>query len=163
MSSLHVDLIAPLVGVAPLGHATLRSEHVISAGPSFDAVLPDGGLRRGSVVLLEECSVGMTTMVMSLLGGLPERTWAAWVDMRRSLNGIALEEHGVDLEHLLVVRDVPAAMWTRTVSSLLDAMSVVVAELDGHLSVGDARRLVACARTPFGVGRDGTGPCTVVR
>ncbi len=146
MSSQQAERTLPISGVAPLRHAALRSANVLSAGPIFDDVLPDKGLRRGSVLVLEQSPVGITTVALSLLCGLPERTWTAWVDGDQSVSGVALAEYGVDLEHLLVVREVPVGMWSKTVATLLDAMSVVIAELHHPLSMGDARRLVARAR-----------------
>lgn len=136
----------PTTDVVALGVGPLRNANILSAGPVFDEVLPDGGLRRGSILVLEAAHAGATTMALSLLGGLPEHTWVGWLDAEHTLSGTALAEHGVDLEHLLVVRGVPSGMWAKTVSTLLDAMSVVVAELAGRLSDGDARRLAARAR-----------------
>ena len=138
--------ISVAAGVMPLRGVPLRKANILSAGPIFDAVLPDGGLRRGSILVLEAAHAGMTTMTLSLLGGLPERTWAGWLDAEHTLSGTALAEHGIDLEHLLIVRGVPSGMWAKTVSTLLDSMSVVVAELSGPVSSGDARRLAARAR-----------------
>jgi len=92
--------------------------------------------------------------------------WAAAVDLDGSLGGRAAAEAGVALDRFAVVRPpgyqasgFPMDRWAAVVATLLDGMSLVVAELPRSVRAADARRLVARARerevilVPFGPAR----------
>jgi hypothetical protein len=78
------------------------------------------------------------------------------VDLDGSLNGRAAAEAGVALDRFAVVRPTPGCRaeesgfptdrWATVVATLLDGMSLVVAELPRSVRAADARRLVARAR-----------------
>lgn len=115
-------------------------------GP-LGSVLPGGGVRRGSVVLLDG-PLGAGAMSISLqfaaaataFGG-----WAAMVDEETPATPAAVEL-GVVLERFLVVRHVPVARWPTVVAQLSDAVTLVVCRVPQGLTLGTARRLVARAR-----------------
>jgi hypothetical protein len=119
------------------------SEHALSFGiAELDAILPDGGLLRGSVA--ELCAAGEGALGTSL--GLAacaqaqavarERTghtpWCAFIDPSGTLYGPGVAAAGVELSRLLVVRPSLAAL-SRVALRLAEseAFAVVVVDLTG--------------------------------
>jgi recombination protein RecA len=110
--------------------------------PELDALLPDGGLLRGSVV--ELCAAGEGALGTSL--GLAacaatqaearargnNTPWCAFIDPSRTLYGPGVAAAGVDLSRLLVVRP-PLAALSRVALRLSEseAFAVVVVDLTG--------------------------------
>jgi recombination protein RecA len=110
--------------------------------PELDALLPDGGLLRGSVV--ELCAAGEGALGTSLgLAACAQaqanakahggRTpWCAFIDPSGTLYGPGVAAAGVELSRLLVVRPQPAAL-SRVALRLAEseAFAVVVVDLTG--------------------------------
>jgi recombination protein RecA len=110
--------------------------------PELDALLPDGGLVRGSVV--ELCAAGEGALGTSL--GLAacaqaqaearargaSTPWCAFVDPSATLYGPGVAAAGVDLSRLLVARP-PLAALSRVALRLAEseAFAVVVVDLTG--------------------------------
>ena len=113
----------------------------------LEALLPVGGVQRGSVVTVGGVAgSGATTAALSLAAAATAAgEWAAFVDPG-SLGGLAAVEAGVDLERCAIVRAVPEQRWALVVGALLDGITMVVAAAPAHLALGDARRLMARAR-----------------
>lgn len=126
----------------------LAGERRLAVPGPLGALLPGGGLQRGTVVAVEGAvGSGATSMLLQLLAAATAAgEWAAAVDPEGSLGGLAAAEAGVALERLAVVRGVAPAAWARVVATLVDGVALVVAGVPPRLRVGDARRLAARAR-----------------
>jgi len=122
---------------------TLTDEQRLPAAPALEAVLPGGGVRRGSVVAL--MGPGSTSLLWSLLAP-PTGTgsWAALVGLPTA-GLLAAAEAGVALERLAVVAP-PGPAWATVLGALLDGFDLVVTAPDRRVRPADARRLTARAR-----------------
>jgi hypothetical protein len=121
----------------------LTDEQRLPAVAPLAAVLPGGGLRRGTVVALE--GAGSTSLLWALLA--PPTTagsWAVLVGMAEA--GLAAaDEAGVALERLAVVA-APAGAFAGALAALLDGFDLVVAAPDRRVRPADGRRIAARAR-----------------
>ena len=144
---------------AALSEAAVRARPVVLAGErvlevpgDLGALLPAGGVVRGSVVVVGgERGAGATSLAFGLAAAATVRgEWAAAVDLDATFGAEAAQEVGVALERFAVVRPgpggLPPARWASVVAALLDGVSVVVTELPRYARAVDARRLVARAR-----------------
>ena len=138
-----------------LGRAALRSQPVVLAreqllpvDPTFEPLLPEGGLRRGTVTQVQ--GTGATSLALALLAGCSAAgSWLAVVGVR-GLGLDAVGELGVDLGRLLLV-DVAAAGpgstdWSSVVAATLDGVEVVLVDVPRRTRAADARRLQARLR-----------------
>ncbi len=110
---------------------------------SLAPLLPDGGLRRGSVA----CCTGRGALSLALaLVGAASATgsWCGLVGLD-DLGALAATGYGLDLRRLAVVR-APVAQWAAAVGRLLDGMDLVVVRPPGRPRVSAVRPLVARAR-----------------
>jgi hypothetical protein len=127
-----------------------RAVEVASGGSAngLAALVPGGTIERGSVLRVAgEPGAGSTTVTFELAAAFTALgEWAAVVDLDGTLGALAAGEAGVVLERFAVVRRVPPARWATVVATLLDGVSLVVAEIPRGVGLGDARRLVARAR-----------------
>jgi len=113
--------------------------------PALEALLPGGGLPRGSVVEVEAAGGGATTLAFSLLAApTGAGSWCAAVGVA-DVGVVALAEMGVDLDHLALVPR-PGAKWGEAVALLLDGMDAVLVCPPGAVRPALARRLAARAR-----------------
>jgi hypothetical protein len=149
----------------------LAGDRLLPVLPALQPLLPEGGLRRGSVV----AAAGSTSLALALVAAASAAgSWGAAVGVGRPpLGPVAAAELGVVLERFPLVAapsgSGPAAPgraarggWPWVVAALLDAVDVVVAWPPSRLRATDARRLAARARergavlviaaTPFGHG-----------
>jgi cell division inhibitor SulA len=110
------------------------------------ALLPDGGLRRGSVVTLAGAAGTSSVLLPLLAAATTTGEWAAVVEPGVTLGGAAVAEAGVGLERCVFVRAVPANRWAVVVAALLEGTAVVAAWVPAGVRLGDARRLAARAR-----------------
>lgn len=126
----------------------LAGERLLPVPGPLGALLPGGGVQRGSVVMLDgPPGSGATSVALQLVAAATAAgEWAAAIDPDGTLGGAAAGEAGVVLDRFAVVRGVPASRWTTVAGALLDGVALVVAELRGRLAAGDARRLTARAR-----------------
>jgi hypothetical protein len=106
-------------------------------------LLPDGGLRRGSVV---QCAgVGSRHLVLALLAEASVAgSWCAFVGAA-DLGVVSAAEHGVALSRLAVVRAV-AAEWAVAAGRLVEGIDLVVVVPPPHPRPAAVRRLVARTR-----------------
>jgi cell division inhibitor SulA len=110
------------------------------------ALLPDGGLQRGSVVTLSG-AMGTTSVLFPLLAAATATgEWTAVVEPGDTLGGAAIAEAGVALERCAIVRRVPVDRWAVVVAALLEGATLVAAWVPSGARLGDARRLAARAR-----------------
>jgi hypothetical protein len=166
-----VDARAALADVARR-HRPVSGAHerVIPVPGPLGELLPNAALARGAVVGVEGIpGAGASSVALTLAAAVTEvGEWAAAVDLDGSLGGRAAAEAGVALDRFAVVRPPPDGhsrgrfpldRWAAVVGTLLDGMSLVIAELPRSVRAADARRLVARARerevilVPFGPAR----------
>ena len=115
--------------------------------PALRPLLPEGGVRRGSVVAVS----GSTSLALALVAAASAAgSWCAAVAVGRPpLGPRAAAELGVVLERFPLVAAAPGSGrggWSWAVAVLLDAVDVVVAWPPLHVRPADARRLAARAR-----------------
>jgi hypothetical protein len=135
---------------------SLAAEQVLEVDPAVATVLPDGGLRCGTTVLVGDGLVGdglvgdggglgATSLMLSLLA-LPtsQGRWCAVVGLP-ALGPAAAEELDVDLTHLALV-PAPGRQWATVTAALLDGLDVVVVRPPHPVRPPEARRLTARAR-----------------
>ena len=121
----------------------LTDEQRLPAAPALEAILPGGGVRRGSVVALE--GPGSTSLLWSLLAPPTDAgSWVALVGLPAA-GLLAAAEAGVALERLAVVAP-PGPAWATVLGALLDGFDLVVVAPDRNVRPADARRLTARAR-----------------
>ncbi len=123
---------------------SLAKERVLEVPGPLASLLPQGGLRRGSVVALSGAS---TSLALALLAPtVRSGSWAAVVGLPR-LGLAAAEELGVPLERLLLVGPVPSSQWATVVAALAEAVDVVLTgPPDASVPAGHARRVAARVR-----------------
>ena len=138
----------------------LAGERVLPVLDPLAPLLPDGGLRRGTVVTVAGVpsragpgrtsatgATGATSLALALLAGASAAgSWCAAVGLP-SLGVVAAAGLGVALDRFpLVAGPAGADEWAWATAALLDAVDVVVARPPGSLRDGDVRRLAARAR-----------------
>jgi hypothetical protein len=118
------DAVPVLGGSAGVGGAGPLPGGVLPMLSPLDALLPQGGLPRGSVVSLqpEDGSTGLTSLLFTLLAG-PTRPWSALVGFG-DLGLAAAAELGVDLNRLVLVPD-PGVDVLQILSVLIDGVDVI--------------------------------------
>lgn len=141
------SLVALGEQVRPLA---LAAELVLPVSGELARTLPDGGLRRGSVITVEGApGSGATSVALAMVAAATTTgQWAAWVEPgpEPSLGAVAAHEAGIALERLAVVSNVPTGRWAAVAAALVEAATVVVAALPENVRRADARRLEARVR-----------------
>jgi hypothetical protein len=103
---------------------SLARDQVIGVAPALSGLLPEGGLRRGSTVVVGGMS-GATSLALCLLAEASSAgSWCAVVGAG-SLGLVAASELGVELGRLVLV-PAPGPRWGTVAAALLDALDVVV-------------------------------------
>jgi cell division inhibitor SulA len=126
--------------------ATLAGDRRLLVADPLGGLLPDGGLRRGSVVTLTG-AMGTTSVLLPLLAAATASgEWAVVVEPGDTLGGAAVAEAGVALERCAIARRVPPDRWAVVVAALLEGAALVAAWVPPGVRLGDARRLAARAR-----------------
>ena len=125
-----------------LGQSTvLAGQRVLSLSPAVRNLFPDGGLRRGSTVVVS----GSTCLaLLTIATASAEGSWCAAVNMA-NLGVDAAVEAGVCLKRLALVPEA-GKQWVAVTSALVEAVDVVLVRPPGNVSHTDARRLTAKAR-----------------
>lgn len=144
---LDVGALRPAAALArSLGSAVGQSPEV-GVGDVWPVVgplaglLPDGGLRRGSVVQV----LGSTSLLWAVLAAASQAgAWAALVGMPEA-GILAAVEHGVILDRLALVPH-PGPEWPAIVAALLDGLDLVAVRPPAQAAPSMGRRLVARAR-----------------
>jgi len=137
--SLPRERLRELAGRA--GPVTLAEDKVLPVAGPLQALLPDGGLRRGSTVSV----VGSASLALQLVAAASAAgSWAAAVGLP-ALGAVAAAEAGVVLERLALVPR-PGEQWATVTAALLDALDIVLVRPPHRLRQADARKLIARAR-----------------
>ncbi len=121
----------------------LAGERLLPVLAPLAPLLPDGALRRGSVISV----AGSTSLALALLAGASAAgSWCAAVGLA-SLGVVAAAEVGIALERFPLVAAPPSPEeWAWAVAALMDAVDVVLARPAGLVREAVARRLAAKAR-----------------
>ncbi|WP_203961584.1 hypothetical protein [Actinocatenispora thailandica] len=121
-----------------------RIDRVLPVYPPLRPLLPDGGLRRGSVLSVAT-EIGGTSLLFALLGAASQQgEWCAMVGLP-DIGVVSAAEFGVAPERLALVPH-PGPHWWPVVGALLDGFGLVVAHPAGTVAAAQARRLAARAR-----------------
>ena len=130
---------------AVLGRALAR-DRLLPLATALAGLFPDGGLRRGSTVVVGPgSSPGATSLALALLSGpCAGGSWCAVVGAP-DLGLVAAAQLGLDVERLALV-PVPGDKWAVVTAALLEGFDVVLLSLPERVSQSDARKLEARAR-----------------
>ena len=127
--------------VRPLSSA---AERLLPVPEAFAALVPQGGLVRGSTVATSGSAA--TSVALALAGpATAAGSWCAVVGLAH-LGLLAAAELGVALERTLLVAEPEPQEWAATVAALLDAVEVVLVQPGRPITPTMHRRLVARAR-----------------
>ena len=122
----------------------LSGGRILPVLPPLAPLLPEGGLRRGSVVEVAG-RPGATSLALALAAGASRAgSWVAAVDLW-SLGPAAAAQLGVDPARLALVPD-PGSSWGSVAAALVDGVELVLLRPRGTVAARDARRLTARAR-----------------
>jgi len=123
---------------------TLAREHTLPVLDPLVALLPDGGLTRGS--LLQVCGVGATSLALSLMAaGSQDGSWAAVIGLPE-LGLVAAAEHGLVLDRLALIDAPPTRRGAELVAAVLDGVDLVLLDARMALSGVESRRIAARLR-----------------
>lgn len=133
--SLPQDLVATLRPVA------LAKSRTLPLGEPWNALVPGGGLRRGSSLVVEApAGFGGLSVGLSLLSEASTRGhWSAVVGVDDP-GVVAMAELGIDLRRVLFVPR-PRDAWAEAAADLLDGVDVVLVRAPGRAAPNVARRL----------------------
>ena len=123
---------------------TTAEQRVLPVLPVLEDLLPDRGLRRGSLVQIDGVHAATSLTLATLAGPTRAGSWVACVGVG-GLGWVAAQEAGVDLERLVVVHT-PDRSWAKVVAAFVDAFDVVLCGPDRVPSASEARQLRARAR-----------------
>jgi hypothetical protein len=129
------------VGPGAERHRGPAGERLLPVAPPLASLLPEGGLRRGSTVTVNDS----TSLLLALVRAASQSgAWCAVVGLA-SFGVVAAAEAGIALERLALVT-APGPAWRSVTAVLLDAFEVVAVRPPGPVAPADARRLAARAR-----------------
>jgi hypothetical protein len=134
--TLPTDLVATLRPVA------LAKSRTLPLGEPWNAMVPGGGLRRGStVVVTAPPGSGGLSLALSLLSGASDKGhWAGVVGVDDP-GVVAIAELGIDLRRVLFVPR-PGAAWAECAADLLDGVDLLVVRPPARAGRVAARRLM---------------------
>jgi hypothetical protein len=139
----------PVPVLADVGRAirpvALAREQVVLVLPELLGLVPDGGLVRGSVTVVEGDGAATSLALALVAGPSAAGSWTAVVGCPW-LGLAAAAEAGVALERLALVAEPEPADWAGVVAALVGAVDVVVVGPTHRVRTADARRLAARAR-----------------
>jgi hypothetical protein len=131
----------------------LAREQLLAVLPPLAGLFPEGGLRRGSTVVVNpgrRVGDGATSLAFALLVAASQAgSWCAAVGLSE-LGPVAAAGLGVCLERLALVPD-PGDQWPVVTAALLDAVDLVLVRPPWRPRLIDVRRLGARARERGGV------------
>lgn len=127
--------------VATLRPVALAKSRMLPLGEPWTALVPGGGLRRGSTVVVEAPpGFGGLSVGLSLLSEASARGhWSAVVGVDDP-GVVAMSELGIDLRRVLFVPR-PRDAWAEAAADLLDGVDVVLVRPPKYAAANVARRL----------------------
>lgn len=121
----------------------LAKDQLLPVAEAFEALLPDGGLRRGSTIAVEGSS--STSLALGLVAETSRTgSWTAAVGTPW-LGLVAAEELGVELGRFALIDD-PGDQWGAVVAALIGSFDVVLTCPPRRVKAADGRRLAARLR-----------------
>jgi len=124
------------------GETTVDDDRqVLPVAEPLAAVLPRGGVARGSVVSV--VGQGATSLLFTLLAG-PEAPWSALVGMP-GVGLLAAAEFGVDLDRVVVIPE-PGPDVLQVLSILIDGVDMIAVALPAGARPGPSRQRVLTGR-----------------
>ena len=129
----------------------LAQERTLAVLPCLAGLFPEGGLRRGSTVVVGPGPVpGATSLALSLLAGPSAGgCWCAVVGAPE-LGLVAAAQLGTELERLALVPS-PGPHWPVVTAALLEGFDVVLLRPPAGTSSSEARKLEAGPGASFSV------------
>ncbi len=124
---------------------TLARDQVVPVLPALSGLVPDGGLVRGSVTVVEGDGAATSLALALVAGPSAAGSWTAVVGCP-GLGLAAAAEAGVALERLALVAEPEPGDWAGVVAALVGAVDVVVVGPTHRVRAADVRRLAARAR-----------------
>ena len=123
----------------------MAGERLVPVLAPLVPLFPDGGLRRGSTVVVTAVAGGATSLALAV-GAAPSQagSWCAAVGWP-TLGMVAAVGLGVALERFALVPH-PGEQWAAVTAALIDAVDVILVRPPPGVRLADARRLVARAR-----------------
>ena len=123
---------------------SLAGQHLLPVTDAFEPLLPEAGLRRGTVVAIEGAAA--TSLALALAAGASAAgSWVGVVGVP-SLGLAAAAELGVALDRLVLVAPPAPGEWATVAATLVDAFDVVLAAPPRRGGVSAGRRLQARVR-----------------
>jgi hypothetical protein len=126
------------------GFPALSGRSLVPVLPALQKLVPEGGLRPGTVTTVE----GSTALALALTAGLGEK-WCAIVGLPEAhvaaATGMGGEGGGLDPMRVLLVND-PGQRWADVVAALTDGCALVLTRPLAPPTPQIARRLTALAR-----------------
>ncbi len=130
-----------LLALAERGRPTAASRtRLLPVAPPLAALLPDGGLRRGTAVRCGDLPLALALAAEASAAG----SWCGAVGVD-DLGALAAAGYGVDLRRLVVVRAAPA-QWALAAGHLVDGVDLVLLGPPSHPRASAVRTLAARAR-----------------
>ena len=124
---------------------TLARDQVVAVLAGLRGLMPDGGLPRGSTVIVDGDGAATSLALALAAGPSAAGGWVAVVG-RDDLGLAAAIEMGLVFERLALVAEPPPDQWATVVAALIGAVDVVVVGPARRVRAADARRLAARAR-----------------
>ena len=134
--TLPPDLVATLRPVA------LAASRLLPLGEPWNVLVPAGGLRRGSTVVVQASpgSGGLSLALSLLTEASAKGHWAGVVGVDDP-GVVAIAELGVDLRRVLFVPR-PGGAWAESAADLLDGVDLLVVRPPSRAGYAAARRLM---------------------
>jgi hypothetical protein len=126
---------------AVTGDSTTAAGEVLPVVPPLAAVLPRGGIARGSVVSV--LGHGATSLLFTLLAG-PQAPWSALVGMP-DIGLLAAAEFGIDLDRVVVIPE-PGPDVLQVLSILIDGVDMIAVALPAGVLPAASRQRVLTGR-----------------
>lgn len=129
---------------------TLAGEQILPVLTSLQSLFPDGGLRRGSTVVVGAPSAagraaGTTSLSLAVAVAASQAgSWCGAVGLP-ALGMVAAAGLGMVLERFALVPS-PGSQWTAVTAALVDAVDLILVRPIGGIRASDARRLTARVR-----------------
>jgi len=118
----------------------LAKDQLLPVAEAFEALLPDGGLRRGSTIAVEGSS--STSLALGLVAETSRAgSWTAAVGTPW-LGLVAAEELGVELGRFALIDD-PGNQWGAVIAALIGSFDIVLTCPPRRVKAADSRRLAA--------------------
>ena len=124
---------------------TLARDQVVPLAGALLGLVPDGGLARGSTVVVDGSGAATSLALAVAAGPSAAGAWVAVVG-RADLGLAAAVELGIAADRLALVAEPPDDQWATVVAALIGAVDVIVVGPAHRVRAADARRLAARAR-----------------